>query len=951
MMLFHYFLPGPLLLRCLLGTILAAALLPGAAAAQTVQLPATLPAGHPRLLTSAAGKEPLRQRLAQRPEARREFDGIRAKVDPYVTRHQQDPAWIVSRLQMYWQTKATEVYVKGPVFASAGGPPAPAPTVRYTGTRDVVTPYLRPRLEDVKPYMDDARGLYLQHGVTKQWEWTDPAKTGRLVEAINREIIGLAEQSAFLYWYTGEEKYARFAYDILDTYLTGIYYRKEPVDLNHSHQQTLVGLTSFEVIHEDVLFELMPTYDFLHDYVVQHAPQKKALYDEALQKWADLIIKNGVPFNNWDLIEARFVSLIAVVLGNDADYANGHGSHYYLDQIINRTSTRQWGLTELIRRGFDEPSGMWSECPGYSVNVVKDFTDFVKLFDEVLHVDLAAQIPLIPKAVAATAQYTFPNGHIVGFGDTHYGPLPTASMLNMVANAQHFNKPEQERLFTRLLKTTRRQTGREADSHGQDGSGLNALFASATVLRDDMPPARTGDFVTPTFYAPNVSWLVQRLNPNSARHGLLISQAGSLGNHAHANGIAMELYGQGVVLAPEGGIGTSYFQPDYAEYYSQFPAHNTVMVDGISAYPVMKSNHGFAVLGVYPPAGQAAAAPSFGPLTYSDVLFREPETQADQRRQMGIVRTGDSTGYYVDIFRSRKERGGDKFHDYFFHGLGQELTLTTAGGQALPLQPTAQLAFAEGHLFALDYLWDKKSAPATQDLAATFSLAVPNQPTRQLHMWMQGAPEREVFTMKAPKSTAYGRDNMLPKDIEELPLPTIVVRQRGQAWSRPFAAVYESSATDAPRTIRSTSSFAPGGAGPDFVGLRVETVAGRQDFIFSNPGGAAVQHQDMTAQADYAVVSFQGEALSSLVLGHGHQVSKGGYGLSTTAEAATAALTRQVDGWHLSCDQPLTLTLPGKASTALRVNGTRYSGKKTKLNGQAAVSFTLPAVADARLEL
>ncbi|MBM6993913.1 MAG: heparinase II/III family protein, partial [Prevotella sp.] len=35
---------------------------------------------------------------------------------------------------------------------------------------------------------------------------------------------------------------------------------------------------------------------------------------------------------------------------------------------------------------------------------------------------------------------------------------------------------------------------------------------------------------------------------------------------------------------------------DYAEYYSQFPAHNTVCVDGISSYPVMMSNHAFEMV-------------------------------------------------------------------------------------------------------------------------------------------------------------------------------------------------------------------------------------------------------------------------------------------------------------------------------------------------------------------
>lgn len=45
-------------------------------------------------------------------------------------------------------------------------------------------------------------------------------------------------------------------------------------------------------------------------------------------------------------------------------------------------------------------------------------------------------------------------------------------------------------------------------------------------------------------------------------------------------------------------------------------------------------------------------------------------------------------------FRSRKEKGGDKMHDYFYHNLGQTLTLTAADGTDLNLQPTEELAFA-----------------------------------------------------------------------------------------------------------------------------------------------------------------------------------------------------------------------------------------------------------------
>ena len=97
---------------------------------------------------------------------------------------------------------------------------------------------------------------------------------------------------------------------------------------------------------------------------------------------------------------------------------------------------------------------------------------------------------------------------------------------------------------------------------------------------------------------------------------------------------------------------------DYAEYYSQFPSHNTVCVDGISSYPVMKSNHSFDLRSCFP--ASAEPGKEFTSVTYSNVYFREPESRADQTRMMSIVTTGPDTGYYVDVFRSRKERGGIK---------------------------------------------------------------------------------------------------------------------------------------------------------------------------------------------------------------------------------------------------------------------------------------------------
>ena len=288
-------------------------------------------------------------------------------------------------------------------------------------------------------------------------------------------------------------------------------------------------------------------------------------------------------------------------------------------------------------------------------------------------------MPVLSKAVATTPQYLFPNRMICGFGDTHPGYLSTNFFIRMIQNAQANGKKEQENYFTALLKCLNPDLGNDKTEKKNVRVSVNSFFEDKPLaLNPKVQPGKIEDYVSPLFYAPNVSWLVQR-NGMHPRNSLMISLNGSEGNHMHANGISMELYGKGYVLGPDAGIGLFLYSGlDYAEYYSQFPSHNTVCVDGISSYPVMKSNHSFDLLSCFPASAEPGKA--FTSVTYSNLYFREPESRADQTRMMSIVTTGAETGYYVDVFRSRKEKGGDKMHDYFYHNLGQTLTLTAADG-------------------------------------------------------------------------------------------------------------------------------------------------------------------------------------------------------------------------------------------------------------------------------
>ena len=550
---------------------------------QEIPLPEKMPQDHPRVLTTPEGKKETWKLIKKEAWAQDVFNKLKERTEVYTRRTESQPDWLLSRLAMYWKSHATEVYVKGEVFDHAGGAKAPAPTVRYTGTRGTAATHGRPKLEDVVPYDDSAEGnvTFCNNALEgRPQESVHPSKTGRNIESLNCEILGIARDAAFLYWMTGEEKYARLAAGVFDTYMTGIYYRNVPVDLNHGHQQTLVGLTSFEVIHEDALHIVVPLYDFLYHYLQSNYPDKMMIYAGALKKWADNIITNGVPHNNWDLLQARYIMNVGLVLEDNEEYADGKGREYYIDYVMNRSSIRQWSLTKLADYGFDSETGIWAECPGYSSVVINDYANFTHQFDHNLQYDLVKAMPVLAKAVAATPQYLFPNRMICGFGDTHPSYLSTNFFIRMIQNAQANGKKEQERYFTALLKCLNPEEGSEKSGKKNVRASVNSFFEDKPLVLDPKVEAgKIEDYVSPLFYAPNVSWLVQR-NGMHPRNSLMISLNASEGNHMHANGISMELYGKGYVLGPDAGIGLFLYSGlDYAEYYSQFPSHNTVCVD------------------------------------------------------------------------------------------------------------------------------------------------------------------------------------------------------------------------------------------------------------------------------------------------------------------------------------------------------------------------------------
>ena len=614
----------------------------------------------------------------------------------------EDERALADRLFMHWNTHATDVFVRDEAVVGVGGARADVPTVMFAGNRSHVTQFRRPKLAELPRRFEDERGILLEPADGGEKTFVPYGKTGCIISSVNREIVSKARDAARKWAKEGDEFSARLAFNVLDTYLAGILARNVPTDLGRGHIQTLFGMQSMETIHDDVIHEITELYSLLLPWLEKNAAPRIDVYKAALRKWADVQIANGVADNNWDMMQLNYILEIGLALGSD-DKA------HYVDVVMNQSSIRNYSVKKLAEKGFDPETGIWWECPGYSVGVtLKDFAKFATRVKKDLSIDLLEEIPVLKKAFPAAGEYLFPDGLLIGFGDTHPSRIPDEVLA--------YAKPK----------------------------------------------------TTPFFYAPNASWLVARSGMDPT-NDVAFALNGSLGNHQHANGISLELYARGYRLAPDAGIGwTLYSGDDYKEYYSQFPAHNTVMVDSRSTYQVMKSFHPFELV-------------AHGD-NWATVRFREPATNAEQERTVRYVKDGEGA-YFVDVFRSRAK--GARWHDYYYHNFGDTLSLN---GET---EPTEEIAFVESGLYGLSYIKDKEARKGRGDLVATFDWKRP-EGIVTTRLFMNDAEGRTFIKATAPATEGLSRVKSPNYGItRDSRTPCLVVRQRGEAWDRPFVVVID----------------------------------------------------------------------------------------------------------------------------------------------------------------
>jgi len=360
-----------------------------------------------------------------------------------------------------------------------------------------------------------------------------------------------------------------------------------------------------------------------------------------------------------------------------------------------------------------------------------------------------------------------------------------------------------------------------------------------------------------------------------------------------------------MVLGPDAGRGSSYWQPDHREYYREYPAHNTVIVDGVSNYR-SRDDHPFQVLHLEPPSGTAGVSDW---VSFSDTAFDEPETGSDQRRLVSVVRTSPTSGFYVDIFRSRRRDGKDRKHEYLYHNLGQSVTVADAAGQVLASEPTDELGTAHGDLIGYDYFTEKRSSTHDGDFRGEFRVEQDGHPDVGMQMWMAGAEGRTLFTAMSPPARSVARGSA-PRELRSNPVPIVLVRQAGEAWTRPFAAVFEPFGGEVEPGVRRIRRL-PGRAG--FVGLELTSDGPdeRMVHVFNDLAGEEVHRAEgKTFQGVFGVACHDADGLMFLYLGHGRQIAVLGYGIEGIEGPVAASLYRRDGRLRVSCSGPVRVQTP-----------------------------------------
>lgn len=713
-------------------------------------------AQHPRLYVTDGEKAAVLKKIESEPWAATVFERIKKHIDPYAIRHQHDPEWLLSRMAMYWRDGEhfTQCWLKDEVWERGEGN-APVPTVRMPGMR-IWNKYQNVPLAERTPYNETGDMWAYALGDSTQKVLVPYQQSGHLIRGNNIEILTLAEQSAFLYWLTGDEKYGKLAADVFNQWVVGTYYMQPILDPGQSSKGPggyapggILGYYDYEQIHDDLAIHSALIYDMAYDYINSHphrhlstiGKDTKEIADTVFHRFIDIGMVRGGKTGNWNVNGWNMMILPILMLDDDSLYADGHGRSYYLNYLVHESTPYHDALPDILKV-YDPVTGLWPESPGYAFSTINTLTHFALLLKR--HgIDIVKSYPVFQKAAVAFLPWMDSRANMIVFGDSRGGP----ANFNTVENLYTYYKQTGDTANASLMAATL-QKGIDSGSYSRTRASWQGLCTYEPVNYSDslkQQPIRSS-------YSPFHRLVTMRSTDEQL---MAVVYGGRKGSHLSPNGLALQLYGFGYALAPDAAGYESYWTQDY-HYHQSATGSNTIL------------------------PGYTEGEVTLNALTNDSLVNFVDMSAGEKRRSVAIVCTGNGRGYYVDVFRSDTDES-----DYLMHIVGESIALSDVNNK--PLTAIIQDSLNKKHSPGYDYFQNIQSVRYGKDFQAYWQI----DNHKGMRMWMAGVTGREIITCDAPHSTLLS--GITPHNLGQVPqkVPTLMVRQSKNAWQKPFVAVYE----------------------------------------------------------------------------------------------------------------------------------------------------------------
>ena len=835
-------------------------------------------AEHPHILVNHQDRKEILEKIRNQDWAAKIFSGMKSRLNTYVSRHKKDPEWILSRYLMNRiPGKRYTDFISdadGTQLISYAGD-APFPTVRVAPhkrqpiSKDGYT-YKQPTIEELVPNDTSMRMLLQVNSPDGRKEWADPQT---FVDNINEKINALALDAAIIYWLSGDTSYARFAADILSQWARGAYHQ------NPIQGPCRTGFLSIQTLG-DGSYEAMPLiYDFLYDYLRKNNYETK-WYETVFDKIAHTMTFRGFWNNNWFAAQTPALVFSAMALEDKTK------KDYYLSFVTTR-DTINGGCGHLsmpsVVKEWLTLDGHWKEPGGYHNFPVSSLLT-ASLALEKNGIQIFKDYPALLDASYVMMKYSFPNLQAPTFGDTGpatQSPLCLEIGLLMASNYQHPVLPQ----LTVTMEKLKAEKGYKREE--ADYLGLLCYLPQLPENKNNPGYAwpRSGqlDFAKAYF---------QR-NGSEAKSALMYVVQGATYNHNHANGMSVELYGSGTVMAPDPGNGLTYEDPMHVNYYAQWGAHNTVIAGGISGpATVFKGGGGSKKIGeiklnaMEPTAEMPAVSPYF---SFTTTQYKDLASNANQERTLAIIRTSANTGYYLDLYRSDHPLN----NSYVYHNIGQELQLLDSANKIIPLKadslPLAKKPFDPP---GLRYIKNVQSTGEyNKNLTALFRIMDNEKDTifRYMRTIYTGEEKRIFYKGMAPPSKT------VTPQFRNLATPTLVSHQLGEAKSRPFIAIYEPFTGKNNHTVLQVERIKTN-TSTTISALHVQNKNNLEQLIFqSTEPATSNQHDNWLFKGTFGIAHLTNGKLSELYLGQGTEIRYEGYSIISSTPNGSASV-RIVDG-------------------------------------------------------